>query len=61
MQVNDFDAPCGSFGDVGPTDVGVAKAIVDNPQNLGVIGQMCSESFGGPNCADPTRDATFDL
>jgi len=53
VQLNDFDAPCGSFADVGPTDVGVAKAVVDNPQNLGVIGQMCSESFGGPNCPTP--------
>jgi ABC-type branched-subunit amino acid transport system substrate-binding protein len=53
VQVNDFDAPCGTFADVGSTDVAVAKSVVDNPQNVGVIGQMCSESFGGPNCATP--------
>ena len=53
VQLNDFDAPCGSFADVGPTDVAVAKSVVDNPQNAGVIGHMCSESFGGPNCATP--------
>ena len=53
VQVNDFDAPCGSFADVGPTDVAVAKSVVDNPQNVGVIGQMCSEAFGGPNCVTP--------
>ena len=41
VQLNIVDAPCGDPA----ADVAAAAAIVANPQNVGVLGQVCSFGF----------------
>ena len=38
VQLNDFDGPCGNP----PPNAAVATEVVENPQNVAVIGHMCS-------------------
>ena len=38
VQLNDFDGPCGNP----PPNAAAATAVVENPQNVAVIGHMCS-------------------
>src|SRR5438874_4865166 len=41
IRINTFDAPCGNAA----ADVAAAGAIVANPLNAGVLGQVCSSGF----------------
>jgi ABC-type branched-subunit amino acid transport system substrate-binding protein len=41
IQINVYDAPCGNSAG----DVATAGVIVANPQNAGVLGQLCSSGF----------------
>jgi ABC-type branched-subunit amino acid transport system substrate-binding protein len=41
IQINTVDAPCGDAA----ADLAAARAIVANPQNAGVLGQLCSFGF----------------
>jgi hypothetical protein len=52
VQVNDqYDGPCGSDPGVVAANAAAAAAVVANPQNVALIGHMCSYPFAG--CPDP--------
>jgi hypothetical protein len=64
IQLNDgFDAPCGESADAIAANAAVAAAVVANPQNVAVIGHMCSVAFGasvplaGGGCSTPPATA----
>ena len=57
VQLNDFDGPCGGkvgdLRDIPSLNAAVATAVVQNPQNVAVIGHMCST---GEQAALPTYE-----
>jgi len=59
IQLNDnFSGPCGE----GAIDANTATAqsVVSNPQNVAVIGHMCSNSFASQCQATPTALSTYE-
>jgi ABC-type branched-subunit amino acid transport system substrate-binding protein len=63
IQVNDFDGPCGPGS---PANATAAAQVVQNAQNLGVVGHFCSFGYGlalpiyqGAGVASVTGSATY--
>ena len=53
VQLNDFDGPCAATSDIPSLNAAVAQKVVENPQNVAVIGHMCST---GERAALPTYE-----
>ena len=57
VQLNDFDGQCGAADGVIAQNAATAAAVVSNPQNVAVIGHMCSQPFAATPCPPASASA----